>query len=305
MSDIDPIGDYAAKMELHDIHLTPREALSIDLSGMVLKDFKWRWENNSDVALNITGKPGLGKSNMLLFYGMSWCGITGRPYSMSSIAYDVPSYNLLLKGFKIKPVENDDTRIEVVEFDSEPGSHLSLDEAGDVNRTGPLAMTALLQTTDLEKRMRARQIGRFCAGVGEILHQAYYYIQAIERNPKEKICTGLLYVYSNGKKRFLGSVRVPYVDKSIYEKYNKPKMKSIKDYGRGASVNRIAQLIDFFAEELRNSDEFQALPIKPPNQRLNWIMRNPKYSIFTANKYFEELERLSRPEKKEKERDEF
>lgn len=292
----EPIDDLISHYQINEIEPTMIDALNIPLNDVVTLDMSYRWQNNEDNAVNIRGVMGRGKSNALLHYGLQWSKITGVPYRMSNIVWNLPEYNLLLKGYKVKNVENTN-EITLEDFDLQAGTHLSLDEAGDSLIAGALSMTTAIQTADLEARMRALQIARFCAGVKEILHISYYSIFMVKRDTQKKICTGIVYARQpdkNNKPLFLGYVTVPYVKQEIFDAYNAPKLKSIKDYGRGITSNRIASIFEFFRKELWEHPEYQALPLRPVASRLNWLKRNPRYSIFPTERYFTELEKLTR-----------
>lgn len=291
----EPINDLKAHYQINEIEPTMQDALNIPLNDVVALDMYYRYANNSDSSINLRGEMGSGKSNGLLHFGLLWSKITSVPYRMSNITWDLPSYNLLLKGLKVREVEGKN-EITLEEFDVERGSSLSLDEAGDSLIAGNLSMTIAIQTADMEARYRAKQVMRIAAGVKEILHISYFSVFMIKRNTKEKICTGIVYAKRPDhptKPLFLGYVNIPYVKQEIYDAYNTPKMKSIDAYGRGATSNRVASIFEFFRKELWEHPEFQALPIKPPSMRLNWLKRNPRYSIFPTEKYFVELYRMS------------
>jgi len=292
----EPMEELLSYFILNEFRLNIADALRNDLTRFIELDFLYRWKNAGDIAINIMGRPNKGKSNMMLYFGMKWCEITGKPYPLSNIVYNTPEFNLLLKGLKVKPIS--ETEVSVESFPLEAGIHMSLDEAGDALIAGPLSMTTVFQTADIEARMRALQIGRFCAGVREILHQAYYHIYAVQRDPIRKEVVGLVYSKETTSMEspaiYLGYVRVPYVSKELFDAYNKPKLQSIKAYTTGVGTNRIAQLIKCFANELWNNSEYQALSLKPISERINWLQRNPKYTIWTTIGYFKELEKLTR-----------
>lgn len=299
----EPIDALVSHLLMTEQRLTLHEALAIDLTDYMLIDWAYRYEHDGDVAMNFKGPPNKGKSNCLVWAGLKWSSITGVPYDMAKIVQNTVEYNMLLKGLKV--VDLPENKIDVQDFEQLPGTHASLDEASDVNRTGPLAMTTVMQTTDLEKRMRGLQIARFCAGVDEILHQAYYGVHLVERNTKQKICHGVLYVKNKVDNKvetvYLGGVHIPYVQQDLFDRYYKPKIKSIKSYGKGHTATRVAQIMDFFATELKSNDEFQSLPKTPPDERINYLQKNPRYSVWTTVGYFQALEKLARLPKEEKE----
>ena len=158
-------------------------------------------------------------------------------------------------------------------------------------------MTILLQTSDIENRMRALQIGRFCAGVREILHGAYYSIYVVERDSVNRVCYGLVKMHettdSSSDLINLGYVKIPYVEQKIFNAYNAPKQSSIHDYNRGGQVNKISRIVQFFSQQLMKDKVFQKLPIKPEIERLNYIQRSSLYTIFTTADYFNNLVKMS------------
>jgi hypothetical protein len=178
---------------------------------------------------------------------------------------------------------------------------LSLDEAADVMIAGHLSLSIVLQTTDMENRMRALQVGRFCAGVREILHGAHYNVEAIERDSVNKCVYGIVQMHEKvdpaSELIYLGFVRVPYVEPELFKRYNSPKCSSIKEYGRGSQIQKISRLIEFFGNILKKDKDFQKLPISPSIERINYIQRDPKdegFTIFSTGEYFENLEKMSR-----------
>lgn len=292
----EPIDDLISHYTINEISPSMQDALNIPLNDLITLDANYRWRSDEDLAVNIRGTMGRGKSNTLLYLGLMWSKITGVPYRMSNIVWNLPEYNLLLKGYKVRNVEGTND-ISLEDFELEAGTHLSLDEAGDSLIAGNLSMTVAIQTADLEARGRALRLAKICAGVKEILHISYYSIYMVRRDTQKKVCTGIVYAKQPDKPTkplFLGYVNIPYVKKEIYEAYNAPKLKSIKDYGRGITSNRIASIFEFFRKELWEHPEYQALPLKPTANRLNWLKRNPRYSIFPTEKYFGELEKLTR-----------
>lgn len=291
----EPIEDFFNKILMDECFLTIREAFNIDLTDFILLDMLYRWSNAGDAAINVNGRPNKGKSNILLWLFLNWCKITGQPFKLSNIVFNSAEFNLLLKGIKVidKP-----KHFELTDFKLTPGMGVALDEAADITVSGPLSMTIILQTTDIENRMRALQIGRFCAGVREILHGAYYSIYVVERDSVNKVCYGLVKMHEStdpGSDLInLGCVKIPYVEQKIFDAYNAPKKGSIHDYGRGGQVNKISRIVQFFARQLSIDEEFQKLPMNPPIERLNYIQRNPLYTIFTTQEYFTNLEKMSR-----------
>lgn len=292
----EPIDSYLTAIMVDGVHLNLKEALNIDLTEYVYLDFLYRWLNHEDISINITGRPGKGKSNILLNLYKKWVTITGRAFRLDNVVFYSPLYNLLLKGYKVKDRGD---HIELKEFKLEKGEAICLDEASDTTIAGPLSMTMLLQSQDIEARMRALQVGRFSAGTREIQHQSYYNIWVIERDPIAKTCTGVVYAKESNDAgapiHYLGYTKVPYIDFRIFEAYNKPKIESIYGYGSGSGTNLIAKTIKTFANELKADKEYQSLPLKPSISRVNWLQSNPRYSIFNTVGYFNDLEKLSRP----------
>jgi hypothetical protein len=92
----------------------------------------------------------------------------------------------------------------------------------------------------------------------------------------------------------LGFVKIPYVDEKIFNAYNAPKKGSIHDYNRGGQVNKISRIIQFFSRKLFQDEDYQKLPMSPNIERLNYIQRDPLYTIFTTQDYFNNLEKMSR-----------
>jgi hypothetical protein len=226
---------------------------------------------------------------------LNWAKITGKPFKLSNIVFNSAEFNLLLKGIKVIDTEK---KFYLEDFKLEPGMGLALDEAADITVSGPLSMTIILQTTDIENRMRALQVGRFCAGVREILHGAYYSIYVVERDSVNHMCYGLVKMHETtdpGSDLInLGCVKIPYVEKRIFEAYNAPKKDSIHNYGRGGQVNKIARIVRYFARQLSVDEEYQKLPMNPPVERLNYIQQNKLYTIFTTQDYFINLEKMSK-----------
>jgi hypothetical protein len=173
-----------------------------------------------------------------------------------------------------------------------------LDEGSDTAATGDLSMTLISQTADIENRMRALQVGRFCSGVSEILHTSYYDIWAIERDPIEKTCFGIVYAKEKGgyasNLRNLGFVKVPYVPKEIFDPYYVYKVASITDYSRGGDQNRLSKITKFFSKKLFNDREYQKLPLTPKSPRMTWIRSNPDYTTFSTKSFINQLEEMSR-----------
>ena len=245
-------------------------------------------------------------SNCLLHYGVLWKDITGVPYRTSSINYSLAEYHLALKGMRIKPLYDETNnpvlysdgtqKVTLIERPLVKGASISLDEAGDVFVGGMLSLSILLQTADMSKRIRALQVARFMAGVGDIAHQAYFSIQTVQRNPREKYVIGLVFMRDQNSREplNLGFVKIPYVDQKLFDEYNRPKLESIQSFGRSVGLNRTAQLVNFFSEELWTSEAYQTLPIKPNSMRMNYLNRNPRYSVFPTERYFNELEKLTR-----------
>lgn len=292
----EPIDNYLTALMVDDIRLTIKEALNVDLTEYLYLDFLYRWLNAQDVAVNITGRPGKGKSNIMLQLMYKWCTITGKPFRLSNVVYYTAIWNLLLKGYK---VEETGKSVRLKDFELQRGEAIGLDEASDLTIAGPLSMTTALQNRDIEARMRALQVGRFASGTRPIQHEAYYNIWTIERDPVAKLCTGIVYATESNDPispvHNLGFITIPYIDFKIFEAYNKPKLRSIQGYGRNEGGNIVARVIKHFAEELREDKEYQSLPAKPPNVRINWLQSNEKYSIFNTISYFNDLEKLGRP----------
>ena len=291
----EPMEEYVSKFLVEDYRFSLHDAYNVNLTKFIELDFAYRWANNGDIALNIRGRGGKGKSNIALYLAMLWSYITKVPFKLSNMSYNLPEFNAMLKSMKFRDTP-DGVRIE--DFELEKGMCLCLDEASDTMRSGHLSATIQTQTESIEQRMRALQVARLCAGVGEVLHSAYYAIYAIKRDPKEKMCYGVVYTHESTSKdspvMWLGYVKIPYVPLEIFEKYNKVKMKSIYDFAHGGGANRIAQLIDCFAKELWENRKYQTLPIRPPDLRINYLTMNQRYNIFTTISYFNQLERLTR-----------
>ena len=291
----EPMEEYIAKFIGDDVRFSLNDAYQVNLTKYIELDALWRYLNAGDLAINIRGRPNSSKSNAMLYLAMVWAYITKVPLRMSNIVYDKISYNGLLKGYKFfdKP-----GGVSIEDFEQERGMSLCLDEASDTMKVGQLSSTVQTQTESIEQRMRAQQISRICAGVGEVLHQAYYSIYMVRRVPKERCGYGVVYTHESTSKdsptMWLGYVRIPYVPQATFEVYNKSKMKSIYNYAHGGGSNRIAQLIDTFAKELWVNEEYQMLPIKPPEIRQNYITMNPRYNVFTTISYIRQLETLSR-----------
>jgi hypothetical protein len=291
----EPIENFFNKILMDESFMSIREAFNVDLTDYILLDLAYRWANAGDAAINVNGRPNKGKSNILLWLMLNWCRITGKPFKLSNIVFNSAEFNLLLKGIR---VIDKDKHFELTDFKLTPGMGVALDEAADITVSGPLSMTIILQTTDIENRMRALQVGRFCAGVREILHGAYYSIYVVERDSVNKMCYGLVKMHEStdpGSDLInLGFVKIPYVDKQVFDAYNAPKKSSIHDYGRGGQVNKISRIVQYFARQLSIDEEFQKLPLNPPIERLNYIQRAPLYTIFTTQEYFSNLEKMSR-----------
>lgn len=291
----EPIEQFFNSILMDEAFMTIREAFNVDLTEFILLDMNYRWLNAGDAAINVNGRPNKGKSNILLWLMLNWCRITGRPFKLSNIVFNTAEFNLLLKGIRVTDTPK---KFALEDFKLEPGIAVALDEAADITISGPLSMTIILQTTDIENRMRALQVGRFCAGVREILHGAYYSIYVVERDSVNKVCYGLVKMHESTDPSSdlinLGCVKIPYVGKDIFDAYNAPKKSSIGDYGRGSQVNKISRITQYFARQLYVDEEFQKMPISPPIERLNYIQRNPLYTIFTTQDYFNNLEKMSR-----------
>lgn len=293
----EPIDNYLTEMIVDGIHLNPKECLDIDLTEYIGLDMLYRWLNNEDDAVNVTGKAGKGKSNVMLWLMKRWCAISGKPVRLDNVVFHMPLFNLLLKGFKVKRVDAD--RVKLVNYALERGDAIALDEASDYTVAGQFSATMIMQTQDMEARMRALQVCRLASGTRRILHQSYYDIWAIERNPNTRVCTGVVYAAETNDPgspvHYLGHVKVPYVDLKLFKAYNEPKMESIHGYARAAGSNVVAKVVRHFAEELLENKEYQALPLKPPISRINWIQSHDKYALFQTIQSFRDLEALSRP----------
>jgi hypothetical protein len=299
----EPIDNYLTDMIIEGVRLTHKDALGIDLTNYIALDMLYRWLNNEDCAINVTGKAGKGKSNDLIWLMLLWLSISGKPFRLSNIVFHIPLFNLLLKGFKVVPI--DQQNVKLVDYELERGDAIALDEASDATVAGDYSATMLTQNMDIEARMRIKQICRITSGTRRILHQSYYDIWAIERNPNTQICTGIVYAMETNDPgspvHFLGHVKIPYVDLKLFQSYNKPKIDSVKGASRNVSGGIVSKVVKHFADELKEDVNFQKLPIKPNVKRINWLQAHDKYSIFQTVKYFKDLEALSRPDPKEEE----
>jgi hypothetical protein len=298
----EPINELANYYRFNNINLELKDALRFNITQLVETDIYYRYNNHSDIAINFVGESGTGKSNQLLHYNLLWADVTTVPFRTSSVTWSQPEFNLMLRGMKMRVYkdteESTGSRITIEERPLDKGESLSLDEASDQLIAGALSLTVSLQTGDIENRIRALQVARFCAGVRQILHSAYYNMEVIRRDTVDRAIYSIVYKDmkdANGtwRRTNLGYVRIPYVPLHIFEHYNKYKIESIHQFGKSVGTNRIAQLINYLAKKLWDDEDFQRLPLKPNSARMNWMQRNPKISIFPTVKFYEQLYNLS------------
>lgn len=290
----EPLYELASSYELSEFFPTKLEVLSRDLNWWLYVDKAWRWEHDSDTSESIVGPGGTGKSNTGISHGLDWCSITGKPYFMSNITFALPQYNLWLKGYKLRFGPTGLDKLEEFNLDAMKGQHVMLDEGSDKGQQGMLGMTIVSDSGDMEGRMRKLQIGRFFCGTRTILHSAYYHIEALKRDVKKRECLGLVWMNVAGKRINLGSITTPFIDKTYFAHYDKPKVASIKAYTKGMTAYVIAELMNYFAKELWNDEKFQALSMKPVSTRINYLMRSQRYQVWNTEKYYVELEKMTR-----------
>lgn len=293
-----PLLDLYTDMMMEGKTLSLKEALQVDLSDYLLLDLLWRYHNHSDAAINIMGDARIGKSNDLIHLMLNWCRISGSMFRLSNIVYNRVTYNFLLKGLKVKEIPNtDDIELETYEF--QKGDAIGLDEGADTANMGNLMMSTIMQNKDIEGRMAAQQVLRAVAGVGSVLHSSHFDIFALKRVPLEKRCVGL--IVKQPKVGFdmcyLGAVSIPYVPESVFNAYDKPKMKSIGDYGRSSDTRRLAKIKKYLIKKLWNDIEFQSLPLSPPDSRVNYIQEKEEFALFPTAQWYEGLVKMSKNEK--------
>lgn len=280
-----PFKDYCNALDKEGISFDIKTALAANITPIVIKDLEYSWLAMQDDNISIIGDTGSGKSALGLRIMKIKCEITGAKFSLENVSYDMFDFMMALRSPELKR-----------------GDVLMLDEAGDADVGGAQSGAIFGYEANLEKRMRALQIGKIFASPYLRNHVHHYILRCWTIKRSEGTIQALVeterpegFNLWGDSIALRGYIEVPFIEQEIYDEYMAPKMESIEETRRG--INKVAWRKFEIAKELR--EDFEYLELNKA-QQLNYIER--KYPEFaTRSTWVGEIRALTKPKKEERE----
>ena len=283
-----PIRWYCNQLDRYGYYISVDEALSIDLTQLLLFDLNYSWATADDDNISITGETGSGKSSLGLRIKMEKHKIVGTKLSVKDFLKDVYfDMFTFMKALRSK--------------DLNKGDVLMLDEAGDSSIDGALSGAVFRYTHNLEQRMRALQITKLFASPFLTNHLHHYILRTWEIHRRRGTITALLETESPeglnveiGRINLRGFVELPFPPREIYDVYFQPKTESIGEFQE--NVNPLAVEKKRIADELLKNVEYQMMN---KARRINYIeLTYPEFR--TRSTWVAEIEAMARLSNEEK-----